>query len=268
MLAPRTIVLSDAHGYPELIRNALVHAGFRAGEDALVYAGDFVHRGPAAAECVSIIEASGRVVAGRVASDGEAAVAPVDPGPGDVVVLWGNHDLAVLLGTFAYPNSPPVDELRPLFRERYLSATWHLAACVGDVLITHAGVSSDYAADWEASGRDPARMAARLEAEFRNVVGYLLEHDRRDVHPPLLGNLGPLGYRPSLEARDKLLPGLVQVVGHAPGGGVTARSLRASGMYLVDPDVLKGLKPEDHGRYRYAVIEGAAVHIEEGSLSS
>ena len=85
------------------------------------------------------------------------------------------------------------------------------------------------------------------------------------MNPPILGNLGPLGYRPSLESRDRLLPGLVQVVGHTPGGGVTARSLRAAGMYMVDPDVLGGLRPEDSGRYRYAVIEGGTVRIEESA---
>ena len=120
MASPRTIVLSDAHGYPELIRNALAHSGFRAGEDALVYAGDFVHRGPAAAECVSLVEGCGRLSA-----------SPLDPRPGDVVVLWGNHDVAVLLGTFTYPNSPSADGLRSLFRERFASGAWHLAACVG-----------------------------------------------------------------------------------------------------------------------------------------
>lgn len=32
---------------------------------------------------------------------------------------------------------------------------------------------------------------------------------------------------------------------------------------MVDPDVLRGLKPENHGRYRYAVIERSTVRIEE-----
>ena len=253
--APRTLVISDAHGYPELIRNALRHSAFRAGEDALVYAGDFVHRGPAAGECVAIVEACGRL-----------GGSPLDPARGDVVVLWGNHDVAVLLGTFTYPNSPPADELRPLFRERFASGAWHVAACIGDVLVTHAGVSTEYAADWQACGRDPAQLAVRLESEFRSVVAYLQQPGSSRVNPPILGNLGPLGYRPSLEQRDKLLPGLVQVAGHTPGGGVTARSLRSQGMYMVDPDVLSGLRPEHRGRYRYAVIEAGVVRIEEGAL--
>ena len=36
---------------------------------------------------------------------------------------------------------------------------------------------------------------------------------------------------------------------------------------MIDPDVLKGLRPEDMSRYRYAVIEDEAVRIEEGVLS-
>jgi hypothetical protein len=38
----RTIGFSDAHGYPELIHNALAHSGFRAGEDVLVAEGGTV----------------------------------------------------------------------------------------------------------------------------------------------------------------------------------------------------------------------------------
>jgi predicted phosphodiesterase len=52
----RTIVLSDAHGYPELIRNALAHSGFVAGVDRLVYAGDFVDRGDRPQECLDLID--------------------------------------------------------------------------------------------------------------------------------------------------------------------------------------------------------------------
>lgn len=257
MTAPRTIVISDAHGYPELIRNALAHSGFQTGKDALVYAGDFVHRGPAAAECVALVEGCGRL-----------AASPCDPRPGDVVVLWGNHDVAVLLDRFVYPNRPPADDLRPLLRRRFDDGDWHVAACVGDVLVTHAGASTEYALDWTGCGRDSRRLADRLETEFRGVIAYLIESRDGRVNPPILGNLGPLGYRPSLESRDLLLPGLVQVAGHTPGGGVTAHSLRAAGMYMVDPDVLNGLSPEHRGRYRYAVVEDGAVRVEEGDLAS
>jgi hypothetical protein len=223
----------------------------------LVYAGDFVHRGPAADECVTLVEGCGRL-----------AASPFHPEAGDVVVLWGNHDVAVLLDRFAYPNSPPAHHLRPLMLDRFEDGAWHLAALVDGVLITHAGVSTEYAAEWDAAGRDPGLLGARLDDEFRAVIAYLLRSPAGTVNPPILGNLGPLGYRPSLEARDRLLPGLVQVAGHTPGGGVTARALRREGMYMVDPDVLRGLRPEDAGRYRYAVIDDGSVRIEEGDLGA
>src|SRR5665811_2104756 len=52
----RTFVISDAHGYPELITAALEHGGFRPGTDAFVYAGDFVDRGPDVQGCLEVIE--------------------------------------------------------------------------------------------------------------------------------------------------------------------------------------------------------------------
>ncbi len=39
-------------------------------------------------------------------------------------------------------------------------------------------------------------------------------------------------------------------------------------MYLIDPDVLDGLPPQDRFKYRYAVIEDGEVRVEEGNLSS
>ena len=179
--APRTLVISDAHGYPELIRNALRHGGFRAGEDALVYAGDFVHRGPAAGECVEIVEACGRLVASAI-----------DPDPGDVVVPWGNHDVAVLLGTFTYPNSPPADELRPLFRERFLERRLARGR-VHRRRPGHARRRLDGVRGRLAGLRPrPGAAGGRLESEFRSVVAYLQQPGSSRVNPPILGNLGPL----------------------------------------------------------------------------
>jgi hypothetical protein len=60
----RTFVVGDCHGYPELIINALrdmrLHYGtMRAGTDRLVFAGDFLDRGPykGARQCLALIEA-------------------------------------------------------------------------------------------------------------------------------------------------------------------------------------------------------------------
>jgi hypothetical protein len=244
-----TIVLSDAHGYPELIRNAFAHSGVGGGErrvnDRIVFAGDVVDRGERPAECLELLETAG------------------------AEMLWGNHDVAVLLDRFVYPCSGESKKFRPLFVERFRSGAWRLAACAGDVLITHAGVSSDYAALWEACGREPAQLAERLNQEFRTLVEFLLESGRKDFNPPFLGNLGPLWFRPPSESAAHLIPGLRQIVGHTPcrlPGKVMA--LRQAGVYLVDPDVLGGLPPEDLDKYRYAVVEGGKVRVEEGRLDA
>jgi hypothetical protein len=76
----------------------------------------------------------------------------------------------VLRGTFAYPSSPSADELRPLFRRRFDTGASRLAVCAGDVLVTHAGISTEYIADWQACGHDPRALATRLETDFRNCV--------------------------------------------------------------------------------------------------
>ena len=78
----RTFVISDAHGYPEIIENALEHGDFRPGIDGFVYAGDFVDRGPDARGCLDLIE--------RYATE----------------VLVGNHELAVLAGFPLFEQTP------------------------------------------------------------------------------------------------------------------------------------------------------------------
>jgi hypothetical protein len=70
----RTIVLSDVHGYPELIENALGAAEFRQGADELIFAGDFVDRGGRARECLKMLDELG------------------------AQTLIGNHDQAIALG--------------------------------------------------------------------------------------------------------------------------------------------------------------------------
>lgn len=57
-----TIVLSDAHAYPRLVRNALAYAGHTAGEDRLIFAGEFADRGRDGRECLELIETSGAEV--------------------------------------------------------------------------------------------------------------------------------------------------------------------------------------------------------------
>jgi len=242
-----TLVLSDAHGYPELICNALQASGCGTGfgPERIVFAGDVVDRGDRPRECLKLLEGAG------------------------AEMLWGNHDVAVLLDRFVYPCSGESRGFRDEFTERYRSGAWRLATCVEGVLITHAGISADYAPLWEECGRDPERMATRLNSEFRAVVDYLLTSGRKDLHPPVLGNFGPLWFRPPNESRELLLQGAVQVVGHTPCRlpGVVAE-VQQAGYYLVDPDVLGGLPPDERDRYRYALIEDGEVSVRVGKIPS
>lgn len=107
----RTFVISDAHGYPEIIQGALDHGHFRPGVDAFVYAGDLLDRGPDSAGCLELVE--------RYA----------------IEVLVGNHELAVLLGFPISGSDRQSREFRQLLLDRVLSAdpekAWKAATCVG-----------------------------------------------------------------------------------------------------------------------------------------
>jgi predicted phosphodiesterase len=119
----RTFVIADAHGYPELIKNALDHGGFEPGRDAFVFAGDLLDRGPDADGCIALVE--------RHATE----------------VIFGNHDVAALLGLPIDPQNPGSPAFGPFLREKVLAdptIAWKAATCIDGVLITHAGVSSRY----------------------------------------------------------------------------------------------------------------------------
>lgn len=119
----RTFVMSDPHGHPALIKNALDHGGFEPGRDGFVYAGDIFYRGPDPGGCIELLE--------RCATE----------------VLLGNHDVALVLDFLVYPSDPENRRFRPLLIDRVLDRepenAWKVATCVEGVLVTHAGVSSN-----------------------------------------------------------------------------------------------------------------------------
>jgi hypothetical protein len=84
-------------------------------------------------------------------------------------VLWGNHDLAILVGYEISDQDPASRVFLAGLRERLARGRvaggprWKLATCAGDVLISHAGVSSDCAADLAACGGDLAEFCRRLD---------------------------------------------------------------------------------------------------------
>ena len=231
------------------MRNALEHAQYEAGLDRLIFAGDFADRGPDGRECLELIEASG------------------------AEVLWGNHDVAVLLWRPIFPQDPACRTLRPHFMKRFEEAAWKVALCVDGVLITHAGLSRVYRHDWEACGHDPERLAARLNEEFQLVIAPCV--DTRDElawpngeKPSLLDHMGPLWFRPTPALPEGLLQGVTQVCGHSPFDGREHRALAEQGLHVVDPTLVLGTMHHHGISYRYAVIEGGEVRVEEGLTSA
>ncbi len=234
----RTFVISDAHGHPELIHNALEHGGFEPARDALVYAGDLLDRGPDASGCIALVE--------QYATE----------------VLIGNHDLAAMLDLDIFPQHGESPALGPLLLEKVLatdcSKAWKAATCIEGVLITHAGVAEEYGGILRDDCQgDPSRLADYLNAVFLRVVARQPKVTAWEEEP-LLGFDGPFWFRPQPCAGGKPLGGCRQVVGHSP----PQAGLEASGFYMIDPCVFE--RTDQTGHYRYAVIEAGQIRVEWG----
>ena len=177
----RTFVLSDAHGYPELVRNALEHGGFDPDRDRLVYAGDLLDRGPDPQGCLDLLEENA------------------------AEVLFGNHELAVLLGLPIADQDAASAGFGALLEERALVAEpgsrWKVASCVQGVLISHAGVSSRYAQVWAGRcRRDPRLLVSYLNRTFVDAIGADAGAEQERIRG-ILGDEGPLWFRPECSAR-------------------------------------------------------------------
>jgi hypothetical protein len=242
MKARRTIVISDAHGYPGLIQNALDHAKFEPGKDRLIYAGDILDRGPDPGGCIALIE--------KYATE----------------VLLGNHDIAALFGLDIWPQNAESPAFADYLREKALAAdpeqAWKTATCVEGILITHAGIGPQY--DWVLQGfdADPSQLAGHLNAQLRNVLESGAPVKGWEFHA-LLGDDGPFWFRPWPRAGRRPLASMRQIAGHTPPDP-ELKELEDSGFYLIDP--YSYAFEDDPGRYRYAVIDNGEVRVEEGSL--
>jgi hypothetical protein len=276
----RVFVTADCHACPEVLRAGCAalrtrYGKSRKGVDRVVFAGDFLDRGTleGARECLAMIESCADEV------------------------LWGNHDLAILIGYEIGAQDPRSYELQPELRARFLRGAagdgpeWKLVTVAGDVLISHAGVSDEYARDLAECDGDLEELARRVNEEFHRAVEIELaggpwEDQRTRV------STSPAHYKLEKHGLMRLLRGVAQVVGHTPpeklarGYGVHASvqlaptavsgsAFAEDGLYLIDPGVQWQL-PSDAvspavrreppvppgGLFRCAAIDSATAGVE------
>jgi predicted phosphodiesterase len=231
----RTIVISDAHGYPAFIENALAHAGFDPGLDRLIFAGDFLDRGSDPEGCLDLIEQHADTI------------------------LFGNHEVELMIGApieFGTASELFEEPLVERFREQ--PDRWRFAVAVGDVLITHAGLSTEYL---DSLGREVSagahELADAIERQARFEIGVILGIGVAD-YDGVLGQMGPLWFRPHRRFLSELPTGLVQVVGHTPPE-LAEGDLAGYGFHLVDPFAYSG--PPSGNRCRYGIIHDEGVRV-------
>ncbi len=236
----RTVVFSDVHGEPSVIRSVVEHSGFDARTDRLVFAGDAIEVGRDSAGALDLLDELG------------------------AEFLVGNHEYA-LFADGALEAEPVGVQVEEAVLERIGSGSWPLVAVVDGVLITHAGISQVFAEQFGFTGVGGAvlALAERINRAFREAVvsgDFTVEG--------VCGRGGPLWYRPRGGAAP--LRGVVQVAGHTPVSLLHAQGeaerLADAGMYLIDPHVRRwralGFPPPPP--VRYAVIENGDVRVVSG----
>lgn len=232
----RTIVVSDIHGFRNLLEGALEHAGFSA-DDRLIVAGDLIDVGQD--DIVGLTRELGGTI------------------------LAGNHEVAAALGLAITPQNPESRARAAEFAEALASGEWPLAASADGWIVTHAGLSVALDDFLRPLAADLDAIVSELNDRF---VAEMAEARGRDAHDwpsmerfrLLGGQLGPLWFRP-LATADLL--GVRQVAGHTPVGHYTpaaVNSFAAAGLLLVDAG---GHLRNDPGRFRYALIEDGEARV-------
>jgi hypothetical protein len=141
---------------------------------------------------------------------------------------------------------------------------------VDGVLISHAGLSRAFAADFAALGRDPARLARHLNEEVRRDLERQLSVGMEQPDPRTLDGHSPLWLRvdDADVGPERLLGGIEQIAGHTTPSVFrhwTEADFRAAGLHLTDPGSY-GLGSLDHPHhYRYGVIRGGVVSVVAGT---
>jgi len=230
----RTLVLADAHGTPALIENALSHAQENGGYDEVVFAGDLLDIGDEPEKCLAILEEEG------------------------AVILWGNHEHAILIGMTIWPQDPESWTWRGFLMDQFAHRQWHLAVARDGILITHAGVSKIYLSKLpmaEDPGGDVDELVDELNEDFyTQTAGDLVYSQTSGPHRFVSAyEHGPLWYRPELlEPID-----IEQVCGHTPPMPWHAK--RFPNLHMVDP-YARGVDMKTD-RYRYAIIDHGKVTV-------
>ena len=212
----KTVVIADCHGRTDLIENAIKDC---PDYDRLIFAGDFVDIGPEPEQCLELLlDLNARI-------------------------LWGNHDLAVLLGERIHPSgwhSPYLVSMIADYQDLF-----KVADNVDDVLVTHAGLSQAFWREYN------FLESARCIAKKLNSLHL------REVWKPY----GPLWYRPNTDLPPHLIK---QVCGHTPPGYISKYYpdfwSKFPNFRVVDPYSERDFGPT---RFRYVLIEDGEIAIHD-----
>lgn len=210
----KTVILSDCHGQPHLITNVLEHV---KGWDRLIFLGDILDIGNQALECLDILKEN------------------------SAELLWGNHDLAVVLDKAIWPQSPYDQEARDAIVSH--QKEFKVATYVDDVLLTHAGLSQNFYGRWFEND-------IKTTKEISNYLNGL------NLLSDMWHDQSPIWYRPSKHYLPKV--GLRQVVGHTPPGWIEYNGLKFDDFISVDPYCKHGFNSK---RYRYVIIEEGNIRL-------
>jgi hypothetical protein len=115
----RAIVIADCHGRPDLISNALDHAGATE-NDRIIFAGDFLDIGPKPFECFRLLK--------EVRAE----------------FLMGNHELAILLDEKIRPQDKISFRFAEELNRMDIARELPVATRHDNVIITHAGICEFY----------------------------------------------------------------------------------------------------------------------------
>jgi hypothetical protein len=208
----KTIIFSDCHGRPDLITNVLDHVN---DWDRAIFAGDILDVGDHPIDCFNILKEN------------------------SIELLWGNHDLAVLLNQRVWPQNPYDNEARNIIMDH--QKDFRVATNVNNILVTHAGLTDYFYNNYFDKEISDVREIANC------LNGLPLSDFWQDA--------SPLWYRPGNYYKPMSIR---QIVGHTPPGWIERSGIELNNFVSVDPYSQEGFGPD---RYRYALIENGEISI-------